>query len=186
MDFITTILFIIIAATAVIFLVRKKVIHIMSRGIKVLFVIFLAVGLISLFAPQIYNTLADGTLKNIGTYKTITDIDNSISLDSIKDVPQNIWESIKNIFEPQDSSNQQNQKPSTSTESKGLLEGSLYTGLVALLGFIYRVLGIALSIGGLILITYLSYSMAGATDMDDLKSRYALLEKRVAELESRT
>lgn len=183
MDLITGILFGLIVVTSIVFLVRKKVIHLMTKGIKVLFVIFVTTGLLSLFAPQIYNGIADNTLKSIGTYQAIKDFDTKVPIESLTEAPQNIWNDIKNIFYTQDPN------PTTtsteSTNSKGLLEGSLYVGLTDLFAFILRILGISISIGGLVLITYLSYSTAGATDIDILRSKYNSLEKRIKELESR-
>lgn len=180
MNIISIVFLIIIAIISFIFLIRSKLIHIMSLGLRIGFVSFIVIALTALFIPAIYNKVADLSLKGIGIHSAIVDFDDTIDINSFTEAPGDIVDTIINLFGG--TSNDTNSEE-TNPDDIGYLEDSLYPLLVDLISFLYRSIAAILSLLGLIVIVYLSYATSGVTDNDALMHNYAILQQRVENLE---
>lgn len=131
---------------------------------------------IGLFFPQVFNSLADNTLVGLGTYGSLVQTDQT--LNDITDIPNQIIDSIGGFL-----GGGNNNPPAIQQD---YLVAEIYPGLVSGLAAAYRVLALVLSLIGMVVVTYLSYSTAGAYEATKLQHKVKELEKRLEELESRT
>lgn len=137
---------------------------------------FLAVLLLlALFIPTTFDTVADFTLRQNGTYDQITQFDDTLS--PILELPGDLLGGIGDLF-----GGQQDEEPAPETD--GLLEENLYPTIVSLVSGLLRVFTIVFSILGMIAIIYLSYTLEGSLSAHSMKKRVAELEDRIKALEA--
>ncbi|MCA9379040.1 hypothetical protein KC640_01295 [Candidatus Dojkabacteria bacterium] len=167
MNAFTIIVLVILVVMIVVFMLRSKLLLALHFLIKVLFPTFAVFVLIALFIPGVYETAADWSLRQIGTYDSLVGFDQQI--DTLVSAPQNIWNGIQDLFGA----------PSQVGESAQPLETQVYPGLVSGLAFIYRILCLSFSIIGMGVLVYLSYSTASQTEVEQLKLRVRSLEHKL-------
>lgn len=177
MNLITIVLSILLFVLFFLFLMRSKLISLMSASLKITFFVLLITALSGLFTPQLYTMLADLTLKQTGTLETLQMLDEQFIINDIAETSEDLLQDIENFFtgDEEESTDEQ--------EQGGIFERNIYPGLVKLIASIYRILATFLSIIGLIVIVYLSYATSGAGDIQKLKSRVVKLEERLKQLE---
>jgi hypothetical protein len=175
----TLILVAIIAVLVAIFIFRYRIIAVMGVALNLLFVLMIVMGLSALFVPQVYAGLADQTLQQTGTLTTIRDFDKNIS--TVTTAPQDIWQGILNLF---GGSTNNTATPTETAVKSGPLENSLYPNLVNTITLIFRALALIISIAGMLVVIYLSYSTLGASKLTKLQSEYEELRKRMVQLET--
>ncbi|MBD3363021.1 hypothetical protein GF362_04850 [Candidatus Dojkabacteria bacterium] len=129
-----------------------------------------------------YSKLADMTLKQFGIHESIQKIDYKLSLQSLTEPAEDLWDDIENFFgdDIDDSEIAEIEEMET-----GYFEKNLYPKLINLVTIIYRFFITLFSLAGLIVIVYLSYITSGITDLDNLKRKYSKLEKRIQTLEKK-
>lgn len=167
MNAFTIIALIILVVMVVVFLLRSKLLLALHFLIKVLFPTFAVFVLVALFAPGVYITMSDWSLHQIGTYDSLVQFDKQIN--SVVSGPQNIWNGIQDLFGGADHPGQPAQP----------LENQVYPGLVSGLAFIYRILCLSLSLIGMGVLVYLSYTTASQTEVEMLKRRVHYLEQKI-------
>src|SRR3989344_2221709 len=124
MNIVIGIVLIILAVLTVVYLIRNKLLKILSKLLHVGFVVLLLTTLSALFLPQFYTSVADFTLQNTGTLQSIQNIDTQVT--NLINTPQNFLDSISNLFNPKA---EEEESPET-----GILEKNLYPSLVNGLG----------------------------------------------------
>lgn len=174
MDVLTVCITLVILCLGGLFFLRWKIVGLMSWGLKLAFPILLVIALSALFLPQVYNSGADLMLRQAGTYTTIRSLDKNIA--AIGNVPGNILGNLGNIFNSGGSTQTNSDKP-------GFLESQLYVSLINLIGFLLRIFTLILSLIGMGVVLYLSYSTAGVTQSAELQIRVKQLEERLSALE---
>lgn len=179
MNIISIIILLCILVITFIFLIRSKIIFLMSAGLQVGFFALLFLTLSTLFLPQIYTFLSDFALTQSGTREKIEEIDEKFIVNDIAETSEDVWNDIESIFTGE-------QQEEETDDTEGLFEEHVYPGLVSLVAFILRTIILILSLVGLIAIVYLSYATMGATDIAQLQHNYEQLQKRVEMLEQRT
>lgn len=173
MDPITLIFLLLLALLSLIYMLRSKLMSVLALLIKISFPVCAAIMLSALFIPQLFSTIADSALKANGTYQSIIEADKS--LDSIINLPSNIFNSLGNLF---------GDNSPTDQSTKSFLEQGVYPGLVDLIAGIIRVAALAVSIIGMIATIYISYSFEGAFVTSSLKKKVADLENKIKVLEN--
>lgn len=167
----TIIVLIILIAISLLFVLRAQIVRMMHWGLHLLFPVMVIICLTALFVPQLYDTVADNSLKAWGTYQTVVNIDQGI--DDALATPQGILNGIQSLFGGATNEN----------EDFDFAQTEVYPGLVAGISGIYRTLAIVLSLVAMALILYLSYSTDGAYTAAKLDHKVKQLEKRLAALE---
>lgn len=175
------IIFLILVITLV-FTIRTKLIGLMSFGLKFGYFMFVIIILSGLFIPKAYELLADFSLEQVGVKDNIIQLDESLNVNSVIDIQDNIVDGFLDLISNQDSSDE---TADQTEQSVGYFEENIYPSFVDIFAFIYRVLAVVIGLLGLVAIVYLSYITSGATDTQDLKSKVAHLEQKVQMLESR-
>lgn len=166
MTIITILLILLLALLTLLFVFKRQITVFMAIVLRVFFAVFLALALSALFLPQIYQSLSDTSLRQVGVYSTIRSFDSNIT--GVTNAPSNILDSI---FNP---------GKATTETAPGPLESGLYPSLVSLFGGIYRIATLAGSITALIVIVYLSYATAGVVQSTRLEHRVRELEHKLA------
>lgn len=165
MDAFTIISLVIMLVMVAVFLLRSRLLRLLHHLIKVMFPICIVFVLLSLFVPQVYTAAADWSLHQLGTYDTLVDFDEQI--DSVLSAPQNLIGNIQELFGAEQAAG----------EPVRPLQRQVYPGLVAGLGLGYRLLCLILSLIGMGVLVYLSYTTASQTEVEMLKQRVQRLEQ---------
>jgi hypothetical protein len=176
MDYLIIFIVVVIVLLCLVYLIRNKVVHIVSKTLHLGFIVMVLVALSALFLPQIYRGVADFTLTTAGTYQNMQKLDTQVN--TVIQAPQNILDAIGNFL-----TGKQNEDKKT---DNGFFVNSLYPSLVDTLGFFYRIFALILSIAALVAIIYFSYNFQSVDAMDKLKHRVDLLEKELKALRQGT
>lgn len=176
MDIIVLAVLLVLAILLVVFIIRRKVIGAMSTLLKLAFPAFLLLALSALFVPQIYLTVADFTLTQSGTLDSIRSIDKTIS--PLLRFQENIFNGIGDLL----SSGQQETEQSDQT---GYLEENLYSKLIDIYGGVLRIIALIISIAGMAVVIYLSYTVESSGELYHMRNKVKELENRIKLLESR-
>lgn len=155
------------------FVFRRQLTRFLDTLLKVLFVLLLLAAISAVFLPSVYEDLTDRGLKATGTYDLIVEVDDGIS--QIQDIPQNLFDGLQSLFG--------GEQPLEDQTSNTLLEDTLYVGLVSTISGLIRLIVIAVTLLGLILLTYIQYSIGGAADVHKLERRVRELEDRLADMQ---
>lgn len=167
---ITLILLVILLILIALFAFKFQIVRAMSWVLNGSFVLLIAVILSAILLPQIYEQLADSSLRTAGTYSAIVDIDTKVG--NVTNLPGNVIDSIGDFFSGG------NRTPSQNSSSTNITN-EFYPRLVSGLGGIYRLLALIVGFAGLGVIVYLSYTTASLVKVADLKRRVELLEHRL-------
>ena len=81
-----------------VFFIRSRVILLMSVGLKISFFLFIIMSLTAIFIPEIYNFLADFTLKQVGTYESIQNLDDKFILNTVSESSKDLWENFMDLL----------------------------------------------------------------------------------------
>lgn len=173
MDWLSIILAGVYVGLVGLFILRKQLTQVFAVGLRVLAVVSFAAGITAIFVPQLYQGIADQSLKQIGTYGSLVVIDTQI--ERVTNLPGNILDQLREQFQP--SKNEADNSGITNPEA-GVVTNAIYPGIVDLIAGLLRVFTILTSVFGLIASVYFSYSFAASSDV-------AALERRVAELETK-
>lgn len=141
---------------------------------KILFFVSIIGALVGVFTVAPFVKLAEHSLKNAGTLESLQKIDEALPVTKVISPVKDIVEKIKNMW------NKNEINPNTAmpiNEEVGLLEAEVYPHLVSLIAQTYRSATMLLSLLGLVLSVYMSFSVAGITELEELKNRIASLEK---------
>lgn len=160
-----------------IFLIRTKIIFLMSLALRIAFFALIITLLSALFFESPFRFLADLSLRGIGTYESIQKIDEEFFASSVSESAEDIWNDVESFFTGEENVEE--------VETKGFLEERLYPTLVTALTLLFRFLTVIFSLAGLIGIVYLSYATLGASDTEFLKREVAALQHRMIQLENR-
>jgi hypothetical protein len=171
---------IVIAVLSITYVLRNKIVLMMSSGLHIAFVLFISTAIISLFIPTVFNSLANYTLENMGTLTSIQDIDKSISLDTVLEPTQNVIDEITSWW-PWNNTQENIQTNSNATQkTKGPLETNLYPSLVSFIENTYRIVTLLLSIIGMVVVIYASYATGNVHQIDRLEKRVKYLENLIS------
>lgn len=165
----------IFALLAVLFFLKFRIVRAMHWLLQIAFPVLLILGLSALFLPQIYDSLADSSLRTVGVFTRVQELDHSIS--NVSNLPQNVWEQIQKLFNGQSNSQSNSNQP-------GYLETQLYPTFVSGVQLVYRAIVILLTTLGMCAIVYLSYTTSSLSEVAKLRAKYHELERRIAILET--
>jgi len=175
MNIITVILLVVLAGLGFVFVIRSKIMGLLAVLLKFGFPLLTVLMLLALFVPAVFDTAADFTLRQNGTYEQITQFDDALS--PILDLPDSIFGGLDDLF------GGQQEEPAEEIDSEGLLEDNLYPTIVSVVSGILRLATIVISILGMVAIIYLSYTLEGSLSAHAMKKRVHDLEARVQQLE---
>lgn len=162
MNFITLFFLGLLVLSGILFLFYKKVIFVSMNLITVMFAIS-AIGLLSaLFIPGIYESFSRNAFNENFFGVQLQNADSA--LNAIANVPGGIINSIENIFNPDNSTNDYE------------FNSELYSSFIGLITGMIRIFVLIIASIGLVMSTYLRYTFTGIREA-------ARLEKRVKELE---
>jgi hypothetical protein len=162
-----------IAILVLIFLLKKYVqrwLGVFAHGLFILSLLGAIVGLVSI-RPFVF--FAERSLQQSGTLETLRKIDTALPLEDVIAPVKDLWETIKGLWNGEAPSKQPEEQASDATDNVGMLEGEVYPQLVVTVAKSYRGATMALSVLGLVLSIYLSYTV----------SQTGELERRIRELE---
>ncbi|MCA9385940.1 hypothetical protein KC717_04805 [Candidatus Dojkabacteria bacterium] len=165
-----------------IFLIRSKLIRVMSFGIRVTFIGLILTTIVSLFGSDLFTQLADASLKKSGVHEVIQEVDSTLRFDFVKDSAEDIWDDLKGLFGGDE---EVEQAEEIVINEEGVLETRLYPLLVNMIGNLYQYTTLILSLLGLILLTYISYATQSVQEAVKLDHKVNALEKRLRVLEHR-
>jgi hypothetical protein len=177
MNILTVILLLILIVIVGVYLIKDKLIKVLSSSLKLGFVGLILVALSAILIPGIYEKMADWGLHQAGTYTTIQQWDKSLPISQLQNAPQNLWDLIQNAISGNNSSNQ------NSNNSPGFFEKNLYPSLVSTVSLIIRLAVIIISFIGLISIVYISYLSLNTLEVSDLQSEVHQLQQKINSLE---
>ncbi len=161
-----------------VFVLQKKLIHIMSLGLKIGFVICALLLLTVIFVPKFFDSVAEFTLKQSGTQEKLQELDDSFYINDINQTGNDILEDLEGLFGGEQEVKDDGKK------DQGLIEETIYPGFKSLLSTTYKFFTIFISVFGMAIITYLSYATLSLNQTSLLKKRIDRLEKRLTELET--
>lgn len=188
-------LIIIISFLLILFLIRNRIFRVMSKLIYFFFFLFLLLDLSVIFTPKLYNYGVNQVLKISGTTSTIEQIDKYFTIEKYTEETTDIYNEIldflgldndwnKNNDSKQKTDNtSMNETPSL--EKEGPLMSILYPKIEGLLSLIIKTATILFSTIGMLLITYISYTLQGFQNSRILENEIKILKKRVETLESK-
>lgn len=193
MNTVTIIMLVLITILVIIFLLKKKVLYFTSNLPNIFFPIFLLIALISIFSFNPFLKLSDYTFEKTGILNTIKNLDQRIYeispknlLDKAKQKSDNLMDKVSDWLKKEEKK-EENKQESSKDELKeaGILEQELYPKLVFVLAVVYKIVIVILSILGLVLCIYFSYSMESIRDNANLRKEYRRLKERVKRLEEK-
>jgi hypothetical protein len=178
MNYITIVALSLILALSGVFIVRNRVVGVMSFGIKVLFVASVIVGITVLLFPPMYNEMAEVILDRSGVLETVRDLDDKLIINQLPDSIDGFIDMIKQTLRP-------GSDVDTSDEfTPGYVEKNIYPILITVTGAVLRI-GIGLlALIGMVGGIYLSYATVGVSEVSSLKNKIESFENRLKELES--
>ncbi len=194
MNAINIALLIFIVVLALLFAFKGRIIRVMGLGIKILFPMLAILAIVAIFLPGVFDTAADLSLKQAGTYENIRKIDEKINpfdsaIDDVEEGVSNFWEDLEDLFSQKDEASvdessendsESGEAASLEEDSKGVLESNLYPALVSLISGILRLVALVTSLVGMIVLIYLSYTTGSAIEVEDLKARVRQLEENLS------
>lgn len=161
------------------FALRTKLVGLLGLGLKLAFPLMIVLVLSGLFVPQIYEFLADQSLRRAGLLTGIQEVDGRIG--SVSKPGKNIVDNVLDLI----GQGEKSANDAKTGDKKGILERTVYDNLVSLFTLIYRLLAVLVGLAGMLLIIYLSYAVGFAADYVGLQTRVSQLEARLTELEQR-
>jgi len=176
MDILTIIILILLLILTFLYLIKSKIIFIMSSILKLGYITFMVLALSAILTPSIYNTLSDFALKQGGVYEKIQEIDENYIVNYIPESTEDFWSDVESIFT--------NDQEEVEEIEEGFFEENIYPSLVKSLATLIRYFVLLISILGIVLIIYISYTLIGSTDIQKLKKEFRILSQRVDLLES--
>jgi hypothetical protein len=169
------ILLLVIGILALVFFLRKKLLVTLAGLIQLTFFTSLALALVGIFFQAPFTALAEYSLEQNGTLTTIRSIDKNLTLEGLKESGKSLVDTIGSWFGQKDA----NQPTSPTNNAEGPLEKEVYPGLVSSVAGLMRGLTVVLSIVGMALAIYLSFTVSGTTEIEQLKQRITILEQRI-------
>lgn len=142
-----------------------------------LFFLSLVGALVALVSVKPFVFLAEHSLQQAGTLETIRNIDEALPIDQVITPVKDLWEKIKEMWNGTPELEKPQAQP-TMGEGVGMLEAEVYPQLVMTVAKSYRTAIMGVSILGLILSIYLSYTVAQTGELERLRKRVEKLEGR--------
>lgn len=175
MDIITFVILAVLLLICFIYFIKSRIIRGLSFLLKLAFPFLVIVALSALFVPSIYTQVADFSVKQSQVYVSIQNLDKTISP---------LFNLGGSIFDGIFGGNSQ-------TEDKKVVEDTILPGVVDLIGELFRLVALIVSIAGLIGLTYFSYSFENVFEVSELKAEnktlkdsYFAMDKRIKQLEA--
>lgn len=176
MNWLTTAYIVLVGVLVVVFLLKKYIqrwLALFAHGLFAVSLLGAIIGLISI-RPFVY--FAEKSLQQSGTLETLRKVDTVLPLNEVITPVKDFWETIKNLWNGEEPTEQPPTQPESDDEKVGMLEGEVYPQLVVTVAKSYRGATMALSVLGLVLSIYLSYTVAQSGEMEKLKKRVEELE----------
>jgi hypothetical protein len=178
MNYITISILIALGVITLIYLLRRKIVVLTDLFLKFGYPILAIVLLIFLFLPNQITSLVDMGLKQTDLYISIVDFDHQ--LQSAGDLPQTAVDSFFNLIDKNGKLFPNRTMADKKQPEVGLLESKLYPVILNSCVFLIRTVVIVLSLAGLIMIVYMSFSVESISEVERLKARVAHLEAKLA------
>jgi len=163
MDILQISILILVIFLALSFIFYRKVIHVTSIFIALLFIVSIVLSLAAVFVPQLYKSGAEILLKDTPFAVQLKSFDGTIT--DISKLPTSIIGSIGNLF------GQNN----TTTEYKS----DLYNQFINFAGGLIRIMTLIFAIIIMLISVYVRYSYSGVIESEKLARKVNELEKEV-------
>ncbi len=152
-----------------VFLWKRQIVRGIALSLKIVFLLSLSAVLSGLFVPAIYIQLADNSLQAAGALGTLRTVDGYVT--SIQSLPSDLWQDFTDWIQGQSTEAQ------SGSVQPGPLEANFYPQLLQSYANFLRTLAVALGLGVMGLITYLSFTFYSAEQVGKLERRVADLER---------
>jgi len=169
---------ILIGVLVIVFIFKHYILRWLGVFAYGLFLLSLVGALVGLVSVKPFVFLAERSMQQAGTLETIRTIDEALPIDKIVAPIKGWWDTIKEIWQGEPTGEYSEKPTMIRDERVGVLEAKVYPQLVVTVAKSYRTATMGVSLLGLVLSIYLSYTVAQTGELERLKKRIEKLENR--------
>lgn len=151
--------------------------------------LFAALALVAITAvwfPAPYEALADAGLRAAGLHQRLRDLDAAVPVDALAERTAGLWDRVTDLLGQAGPAPEASEAPAEpGSDVPGLVERSLYPGLVGVVALIVRAGALAASLAGMVATVALGWAAGALRAGRRAREQAAALEERVAALERR-
>lgn len=160
-----------------------------SAGAPLLFTALAAVAVTAVWLPVPYEALADAGLRAAGLHERLRALDAAVPVDALAQGSADLLDRVTDLFGrvtgQRPESLPEDGAPPAETAAPGLVERSLYPGLVAIVALVVRAGALAVALAGMVATVALGWAARAVRAGRAVRAQAADLEARVAALERR-